>query len=181
MSPCIKMTYCRMPATSQPVTIDSTNVIFILSFQVSTASGLDRTEVWQQLDRVNLIDSKMNPLQPTACWLLTFKHVINSAVNSYDHIASVADVWRRTENECNDTDREEQQYSYTKLSQSHFFHHKTHVNWHWNCTQQSKVTDQQLMSQATAQQVFYNLTVYMGCCTILMQHNTQFVIYKMWH
>jgi len=34
-----------MPATSQQVMINSINVIFILSFQVSRASGLGRTEV----------------------------------------------------------------------------------------------------------------------------------------
>ena len=56
------MIFRFMPATSQQVMINSTYVIFILSFQVLTASGLGRTEVWQQLDKVNIMDSKMNPL-----------------------------------------------------------------------------------------------------------------------
>jgi hypothetical protein len=49
-----------MPTTVQQDTINSTNVIFILSFQICGASGLGTTEVWEQLDKVNLIDSNMN-------------------------------------------------------------------------------------------------------------------------
>ena len=77
------MIFCFMPASQQQVTIKSNNVIFILSFQVSRASGLGRTEVWEQLDKVNLIESKMNPLQPNAFSpMLTLCTLFNSAVNS---------------------------------------------------------------------------------------------------
>jgi len=61
---------------------------------------------------------------------LTCRNVLfNDALNCQDYTASVIDKWRDMDHWCNGTDRRKSKNSVKILSQCHFIHQRSNINW----------------------------------------------------